>query len=195
MTTRTAMQPMNDILNGFDTRAMAQTIGALQQDRSLARFEFRAGNQWLGGGMNRSTIQGFYGAGAEDKSRSKPFTYINGEPAVLLGQNEGANPGEFLLHALAGCVTTTTVLHAAARGIRIESMSSEVVGDLDLQGLLDLDPAVRPGYRQITMKLEIEADCSDAELDDLLKFVHGHSPVCDTVCRPVPVILERVKRK
>jgi uncharacterized OsmC-like protein len=194
MTAETVTQPATDIFNGFDTRAMAQTIGALRQNRALARFEFRAGNQWLGGGMNRSTIQGFFGAGAEDHSRGKPFTYINGEPPDQLGHNEGANPGEFMLHALAGCITTTTILHAAARGIRIESMSSEVVGDLDLQGLLALDPAVRAGYRQITMKVDIEADCTDAELDDLLSFVHGHSPMCDTVCRPVPVVLERVKR-
>jgi uncharacterized OsmC-like protein len=111
----------------------------------------------------------------------------------LLGQNESANPGEFLLHALAGCITTTTVLHAAARGIRIESMTSEVSGDVDLQGLLDLDPSVPSGFRQITMTVKIDADCSDEELDQLLEFVHGHSPVCDTVCRPVPVVLKRAK--
>lgn len=195
MTTRTVRNTATDFFNGFDTQAMTQTIGALKRDKTLARFEFRAANQWLGAGMNRSSIQGFFGAGAEDTSRAKPFTFINGEPPVLLGQNESANPGEFLLHALAGCVTTTTVLHAAARGIRIESMSSEVVGDLDLQGLLDLDKSVPAGYRQITMTVDIEADCSDAELDELLRFVHGHSPVCDTVCRPVPVVLKRAERR
>ena len=194
MTTPASKQTTADSFNGFDTRAMTQTIDAITGNRALARFEFRAANQWLGGGMNRSTIQGFFGAGAEDKSRSVPFKYINGEPPVLLGQNEGANPGEFLLHALAGCITTTTVLHAAARGIRIESMSSEVVGDVDLQGLLDLDPSVPAGFRQITMTVDIEADCSDAQLDELLEFVHGHSPVGDTVCRPVPVVLKRAKR-
>jgi uncharacterized OsmC-like protein len=194
MTPQAVKKPANDSFNGFDTRAMTQTIGAITQNRTLARFEFRAANQWLGGGMNRSTIQGFFGAGAEDKSRAEPFKYINGEPPVLLGHNEGANPGEFLLHALAGCVTTTTILHAAARGIRIESMSSELIGDIDLQGLLALDKSVPASFRKITMKVDIEADCSDAELDELLNFVHAHSPVCDTVCRPVPVVLERVKR-
>lgn len=190
MTTQTA-EPQR--LNGFEVKAMKQTIDALTQDRTLARFEFRAANEWLGGGMNRSTIQGFFGAGAEDRSRTLPFAYTSGEPPVLLGSNESANPGEFLLHALAGCVTTTTVLHAAARGITIRSMTSVVVGDIDLQGLLALDPAVPVGYRQITMKVDIKADCSDAELDELLEFVHGHSPVCDTIRRPVPVVLERLK--
>ena len=93
---------------------------------------------------------------------------------------------EFLLHALAGCVTTTTVLHAAVRGIRIESISTKLSGRIDLQGLLDLDPAVPAGYESI------EADCTDEELDELLKIAEGHSPVCNTVCRPVPVMLRRV---
>jgi uncharacterized OsmC-like protein len=194
MTTQAAKQPSNDRLNGLDTQAMVQTVDALKSDRTLAKFEFRASNKWIDGVENRSSIQGFFGAGAEDKSRSKPFTITSGEPPVLLGANQGANPGEFLLHALAGCVTTTTVLHAAARGIRIESISTELSGDIDLQGLLDLDKSVPAGYGQITMKMDIKADCGDAELDDLLKFVHGHSPVCDTVCRPVPVVIERVRR-
>jgi uncharacterized OsmC-like protein len=194
MTSQTAKQISNDRLNGIDTQAMTQIVGALQRDRSLAKFEFRASNKWLGGSVNRSTIQGFFGAGGEDKSRSTPFTYTNDEPPLLLGNNAGANPGEFLLHALAGCVTTTTVLHAVARGIAIESISTELRGDIDLQGLLDLDKSVRPGYEKITLNMDIKADCSDAELDDLLTFVHGHSPVCDTICRPVPVVIERVRR-
>lgn len=191
MSSQTA-KTRDQTLNGFDTRALGQTIDALQRNRALARFEFRAANQWLGGGMNRSTIQGFFGAGVEDKSRAQPFKVIAGEPPVLLGQNEGPNPGEYLLHAIAGCVTTTTVLHAAARGIRIESMSSEVSGDVDAQGLLDFDKSVPAGFRQITMRVKIEADCSDSELDELLAFVRTHSPVMDTVTRPVPVTLERV---
>jgi uncharacterized OsmC-like protein len=181
-------------LNGLDTHALTQTVDALKRDKTLARFEFRASNRWIGGGENRSTIQGFFGAGVEDSSRKEPFTFTNGEPPVLLGANEGANPVEFLLHALVGCVTTTTVLHAAARGIRIDSIATELTGDIDLQGLLDLDKAVPAGYEQITMKVDIRADCSDAVLDELLQFAHGHSPVCNTVCRPVPVVIERVRR-
>ena len=181
-------------LNGLDTQALVQTVDALKRDRTLAKFEFRAGNSWVGGAENRSTIQGFFGAGAEDTSRSKPFAFTNGEPPILLGDNEGANPVEFLLHALAGCVTTTTVLHATARGIHIESISTELSGRIDLQGLLDLDKTVPAGYEQITMKMDIKADCSDAALDELLQFAHGHSPVCNTVCRPVPVVIQRVRR-
>lgn len=180
-------------LNGLDLDAMSATVGALKGDPALARFEFRARNRWIGGGENRSTIRDFYGAGAEDASRSGPFVFTNGEPPVLLGHNEGANPVEFLLHALAGCVTTTTVLHAAARGIRIESMSTELEGDIDLQGLLALDDGVPAGYREIRIRVSIEADCSDEEIDALLGFAQQHSPVCNTVCRPVPVVIKRVR--
>jgi uncharacterized OsmC-like protein len=179
-------------VNGLDVQAAMDTIAALKADKSLAQFQFRARNTWISGGENRSTIRDFYGAGQEDTSRSEPFVFTNGEPPVLLGNNEGANPVEFLLHALAGCVTTTFVLHAMARGITIRKLSTELEGNIDLQGLLALDETVPAGYEQINIRMHVEADCSDKELDDLLAFAWQHSPVCNTVCRPVPVIVERV---
>ena len=112
---------------------------------------------------------------------------VNSIPAV--------DPVEFLLHALAGCVTTTFVLHAAARGIRIESISTEMEGDLDLRGLLGLDDSVNPGYEQIRIKMDIQADCTAEQLDDLLAYTQAHSPVCNTVCRPVPVVVERAAKR
>ncbi|HET9266258.1 MAG TPA: OsmC family protein [Vicinamibacterales bacterium] len=192
-TTLTPAQSKTE-LNGLDTQKMVETVAALKANPILAQFEFRARNCWISGGENRSTIKDFYAAGAEDASRPEAFEFTNGEPPVLLGHNEGANPVEFLLHALAGCVTTTTVLHAAARGIEIESMSTRLVGNIDLQGLLALSE-VQPGYKQIRIEVDIKAvNASDEELDDLLGFAQAHSPVCNTVCRPVPVILERVTR-
>jgi uncharacterized OsmC-like protein len=178
-------------MNGLDVQAAMDTIGAIKADPSLARFQFRARNTWVNGGENRSTIRGFYGAGREDDSRTTAFEFTNGEPPVLLGNNEGANPVEFLLHALAGCVTTTFVLHAAARGIAIRELSTRLEGDLDLRGLLGLDDSVSPGYEQIRIEMKVKADCSDEELDDLLAYTQQHSPVCNTVCRPVPVMIER----
>jgi uncharacterized OsmC-like protein len=178
-------------INGLDIAAMSATVQAIRNAPALGRFEFRARNTWISGGENRSTIRDFYGAGREDDSRSEPFVFTNGEPPVLLGANEGANPVEYLLHALAGCVTTTTVLHAAARGITISRLATTLVGTLDVQGLLALDAKVPAGYEQIRIEMDIEADCSDEELDELLSFARQHSPVCNTVCRPVPVVLER----
>ena len=179
--------------NGLNIEQMGQTVEALKNDPSLAQFEFRARNQWISGGENRSSIKGFYGAGAEDTSRTVPFVFTNGEPPVLLGNNEGANPVEYLLHALAGCVTTTTVLHATARGIHIRRLSTELVGEMDLQGLLALDDSAPVGYKSIRIRMDIETDASDEEIDELLSFAEAHSPVCNTVCRPVPVTVERIR--
>lgn len=180
-----------NIVNGLDVNAAMSTIAAIKSDPQLAKFQFRARNHWITGGENRSTIRDFWGAGAEDTSRTEDFVFTNGEPPVLLGNNEGANPVEFLLHALAGCVTTTTVLHAAAKGITIFELSTELEGEIDVQGLLGLDKTVSPGYQQIRIKMHIVADCSDEELDELLGIAQNHSPVCTTVCRPVPVTIER----
>jgi len=181
-------------LNGLNMSALVATLAAVKDNPSLGRFEFRARNRWISGGENRSTIKEFYGAGREDDSRAEPFVFTNGEPPVLLGTNEGANPVEYLLHALAGCVTTTTVLHAAARGIRIQRLSTEIVGTLDVQGLLALDANVPAGYEAIRIAMDIEADCTERELEELLRFAQEHSPVCNTVCRPVPVRVERLWR-
>jgi uncharacterized OsmC-like protein len=191
MSSQSALIQKPTVLNGLDVDAAVATIAAIKADRSLAKFQFRARNTWITGGENRSVIRDFYGAGQEDTSRMSPFEFINGEPPVLLGKNEGANPVEFLLHALAGCVTTTFVLHAMARGIAIEELSTELAGDLDLQGLLGLDDSVSPGYEQIRIMMHVKADCSDEALDELLAYAQQHSPVCNTVCRPVPVIVER----
>jgi uncharacterized OsmC-like protein len=195
MSIQNAVAEDTTYINGIDVQQATDTIAALRADPDLARFQFRARNNWINGGENHSTIRDFYGAGQEDTSRTTSFEFINGEPPVLLGNNEGANPVEFLLHALAGCVTTTFVLHAMARGIQIEKLSTELQGEIDLQGLLGLDDSVSAGYEQINIRMYVEADCPDEEIDDLLSYAQQHSPVCNTVCRPVPVVIERADQR
>ena len=179
-------------LNGMDVDQAMATIRAISDDPEIARFRFRARNRWITGGENRSTIKDFYGAKAQDTSRAEAWEFTNGEPPVLLGHNEGANPVEFLLHALAGCVTTTFVLHAMARGIKVNALSTELEGDIDLHGLLGMNDAVNPGYEEIRIRMHVDADCSDEALADLMAYAQAHSPVCNTVCRPVPVKIDRV---
>lgn len=179
------------VVNGLDVGKAIATIQAIQADPDIAAFRFRARNTWIGGGVNRSVIKDFYGGKAEDASRSQGWEFTNGEPPILLGENEGANPVEFLLHALAGCITTTFVLHAAARGVVIRSLSTELEGDIDVRGLLALDSTF-PGYREVRVRMRVDAACSEAELDDLMAVAAAHSPVCNTICRPVPVVVERV---
>ncbi len=177
-------------INGVDVERMGATVQAVQHDASLAAFQFRATNRWITGGHNRSTIQSFYGAGQEDTVRTKPFVLDADEPPVLLGEDHGANPAEYVLHALAACLTTSLVYHAAARGIRIESVDSTLEGDLDLQGFLGLSDTVRRGYKQIRVDFTIKTDASAEQLQELTKF----SPVHDIVSNPVPVSISIVTK-
>jgi uncharacterized OsmC-like protein len=170
-------------MNGVDVDALQSTIAAVAADSSLARFQFRAKNRWLDGGHNRSTIQGFYGAGQEDATRLEPFVLGNAEPPMLLGRDEAANPVEYVLHALIGCLTTTTVYHAAARGIAIEAVSSEIEGDLDLRGFLGLSDKVRKGFHQVRVTMRVKTQADAETLTALSKF----SPVYDIVSKSLPV--------
>ena len=147
--------------------------------------------QWGRESINHQGL--LYGALKEDDSREEPFVLYKRRTAGLLGNNEGANPVEFLLHGLAGCVTTTFILHASARGVKVHELSTELDGDIDLNGLLGLDDTVTPGYQQIRIKMHVKADCSDEELEDLIATAKRRSPVCNTVLRPVPVNIERAK--
>jgi uncharacterized OsmC-like protein len=173
---------INTVVNGVDVERMGATVQAVQQNPTLATFQFRAANRWITG-HNRSTIQSFYGAGQEDAVRTQPFVLDADEPPVLLGEDHGANPVEYVLHALAACLTTSLVYHAAARGIRIESVESRLEGDLDLRGFLGLSDTVRRGYRQIRVHFAIKSDAPAEQLKELTTF----SPVHDIVSNPVPV--------
>ena len=139
-------QVLDRTRNGVDTQQMYGTLDAIKADPSLARFQFRAQNRWIDGAHNRSTIQGFYGAGQEDASRTQSFSLDAGEPAVLLGSDTGPNPAEALLHALAACLTTSLVYVAAARKVRLTEVESTLEGEMDVRGCLGLDDEVRNGF-------------------------------------------------
>lgn len=178
-------------LNGFSMADITGTVHAIQANPEIAQFEFRVKNKWIKGGHNRSHIQGFYGGGQEDLSRKKPFVYDNSEPPILLGNNEGANPVEYILHGLAGCMTTTMVLHAAANGIEVESVESSLEGDLDVQGFLGLNEQVRNGYQRIRVTFKIEGNLTEDQKMKLQAFVRK-SPVFDIVTNQVPVEVSMV---
>jgi uncharacterized OsmC-like protein len=173
--------------NGLSTEQLYKTVDAIKANPRIARFQFRNRNRWLGGGLNRSTIQDFYGAGQEDSSRTSPFVFDNDEPPVLLGENRGANPVEFVLHALAGCLTTSLVLHAAARGIQLQGVESRFEGDLDVRGLLGLSDDVRNGYEKIRVTFKVKGDAPQETLEELVRLAQARSPVFDIVTHGVPV--------
>ena len=185
-TARGAVSVLSNQVNGVTVEDLSNTINAIKATPSIAKFKFRIRNQWVDGGRNSSTADGFYGAGQE-QSRPKPFVLEADEPSVLLGKDTAANPVEHLLHALASCLTTSMVYHAAARGIEIEEVESSLEGDLDLRGFLDLDKNVRNGYQGIRVNFKIKADVPDAKLQELGQLGSGHSPVFDSLTRGVPV--------
>ena len=176
--------------NGVAVDKLLETVEVVKKDASIAEFRFRAKNKWVDGSLNRTEIKAFYGAGQEDTLRTEPFILTNDEAPVLLGTDKGPNPVEYLLSALAGCMTTTIAYHAAARGIEIQEIESELEGELDLRGFLKLDSTIRPGFRQITARFKIKSDASP----ELLKELAEGSPVYDMVCNPVPVKLTVEKK-
>ena len=173
-------------VNGVAVDDLFNTIDAIKATPAIAKFKFRIRNQWVDAGQNCSTADTFYGAGQE-QSRPKPFVLEADEPPVLLGKDSGANPVEHLLHALASCLTTSMVYHAAARGIHIEEVESSLEGDIDLHGFLALDKKVRNGYQGIRVNFKIKADVPDEKLQEIGQLGPGHSPVFESLTNGVPV--------
>ena len=178
------------ILNGVDVDAVAGLIEAVKEKPDLAESKFRANNEWIDGGHNRTTVTGFYGAGQEI-SHAQPFVLDADEPPILAGHDKGANPVEHLLNALASCMTTTMVYHAAVRGIKLEEVESEYEGDIDLKGFLAISDKVRPGYKEIRVKFKVKTDAENVER---LKALSRLSPVYDVVSKGTRVKVQIEKK-
>jgi uncharacterized OsmC-like protein len=161
----------------------------VREHPELARFQFRATNSWVSGTHNRSTIDGYYGAGQE-MDRAGGFTFDADHPPVLTGSDNGPTPVEFLLHALAACLTAGLVNIAAARGITLTSVSSTVAGDIDLLGILGLDPDVRNGYRGISVVMTVAGDAPAEQLAGLVERSRRRSAVFDVLTNGTAVDIE-----
>jgi len=173
-------------INGVDIETLMGTVDAIKKDPGLGACRFRANNTWLGGNHNRSTVTGFFGA-RQEIAHKQTFTMDADEPAILAGNDEGANPVEHLLHALASCLTTSMVAHAAVRGIEIEELESSLEGDIDLRGFLGLDMTVPKGYTEIRATFRVKARPEDLDrIRDLARF----SPVFNTITRGARVAVD-----
>jgi uncharacterized OsmC-like protein len=164
----------------------------IQENPSLAEFRFCIANRWLGGGYNRTTVKACHGAGQDFPEREGKFTMDADEPEILLSGDQAANPVEHLLHALVSCVTSTAIYHAAARHIPVDSVESELVGDIDLRGFLGLDSAVPKGYRPVTMRMRIGGDLSEEKKQEVMQLGCTYSPVFNSVSPGVPIAVELV---
>ena len=191
MKSKQAQADTNDlVINGIHMATLQETVHAIEQEPDLGQSKFRARNTWLGGNHNRTTITSFYGA-KQEIAHKQPFELLADEPPILAGGDNGANPVEHLLNALAACVTTSMVAHAAVRGIHIEELESELEGDIDLRGFLGLSRDVPKGFTDIRVNFKVKADVDNMER---LKRLTAYSPVFNTITQGANVTI-KVERK
>ena len=188
-TDMTAAETGGAMRNGVDTATLFATLDAVKQAPQAARFQFRARNQWVSGTHNRTTIADYYGVG-EERAHERTFVFDADHPAVLVGKDHGPTPAEFVLQALAACLTAGLANIAAARNITLTEVRSTVAGDIDLNGILGLDPAVRNGYQQITVRFTIKGDAPAEKLREIVEQSRARSAVYDVVTNGVPVTIE-----
>ncbi|NIM69463.1 MAG: OsmC family peroxiredoxin [Xanthomonadales bacterium] len=170
-------------VNGVDLDVLFATVQAIAEDPALGKSRFRARNQWVGGSRNTTRVEGFY-AGGEERRHQQTFAMEADEPPLLAGADRAPNPVEHLLHALASCVTTSIVAHAAVKGIEIDALEAELEGDIDLNGFLGLDAEAPKGYTDIRVNYRVKT--SEENLRRLQQLVQ-FSPVYNTLVNGVNV--------
>ncbi|MFF0269898.1 OsmC family protein [Kribbella sp. NPDC004536] len=176
-------------LNGVDVPTLFATLDAVKANPEIAKFQFRVANQWVSGTHNRGTINGYYGAGQEHQ-RSGDFTFDADHPPVLVGNDNGPTPAEHLLHALGACLTSGLANIAAARGIELGEVTSTVEGDINLLGILGLDPSVRNGYEAVRVVFHVKGEAEAEKLAALVDQSRARSAVYDVMTNGVPVSIE-----
>jgi uncharacterized OsmC-like protein len=182
MTTDTAHR------NGVDTATLFATLDAVKQMPAAAHFQFRAHNQWVEGTHSRGSISDFFGVG-EERSHEREFVFDADHPAVLVGRDNGPTPVEFVLHALAACLTAGIANIASARKVTLTEVRSTVTGDIDLNGILGLQD-VRNGYEQVSVRFVIKGDAPEDVLRQIVEQSRQRSAVYDVITNGVPVDIE-----
>lgn len=182
-TAEQAAEQINSMVNGVNVDQLMNVIGEIATDQNYAKFQFRATNQWINGSLSRSRIKGFYAGNAEDSTRDDAFTLDADEPFIAAGQDSAPNSMEYVLHALATCLTGTLVYHASVNGIVIDSVESSYAGDMDVRGLFGMADDVRKGFNKVTVEMRVKSKASVDELTALALF----SPVYDIISKSLPV--------
>lgn len=175
-------------MNGVDTPTLFATIDVVKAQPKLALFKFRAKNRWVLGTHSQTRIEKFSGAGAEHEHRGE-HRYDADHPKVLVGADQGPTPVEFLLHALASCLTAGIANIAAARGVKLTEVESSIEGDIDLSGILGTREKVRNGYQKLKISFRIAGDAPAAKLREIVEQSRARSAVFDTLTNGVPIEL------
>jgi uncharacterized OsmC-like protein len=172
--------------NGVNVEALLGARDALTQAPEAAQFTWRASCKWLNGVHSNSTVESFFGLGQE-QHRKKAFTFDADHPEVFAAEDQGATPVEYVLVALASCLTGGIAAVAQNRGIQLRSVSATVEGGMDLQGILGIDKDVRNGFDGIKVTYNIEADATPEEIKALVAQSQKRSAVYDIITNPTNV--------
>ncbi|MEJ2206089.1 MAG: OsmC family protein [Gemmatimonadota bacterium] len=173
-------------LNGVDTPTLFATVNAVDGQRELAQFRFRAENTWQTGTHSRTSIHSFYGAGGEQE-HVREFLIDADHPKVLVAQDNAPLPVELVLASLVSCLTGGIATVAAARGVELFRVESRVEGEMDFQGILGLSDEVRNGYQGIRVDFTIKGDAPEEKLRQIVEQSKARSAVFDIVTNPTPV--------
>ena len=184
---------MNDkkVDNGVNVEALLGARDALRDAPEGAKFTWRATCKWLGGTHSRTTVNGFFGLGEEQKHRTE-FTFEADHPEVFASQDNGATPVELVLAGLASCLTAGIASVAQHRGIQLRAVTATLEGGMDIQGILGIDEDVRTGFDGIKVTYEIDADASKDDIKALVAQSQKRSAVFDIVTNPTNVTVEVV---
>lgn len=175
--------------NGVNVEALLGARQALTEAPEAARFEWRAGCDWINGTHSRSTVQSFFGLG-EEQSHRKKFVFDADHPEVFASEDNGPTPVEFVLVGLAGCLTAGIAAVAQNRKIQLRSVRATIEAGMDIQGILGIDRGVRNGFDQIKVTYEIDAEAPKAEIEAIVAQSQKRSAVFDIVTNPTDVHVE-----
>ncbi len=172
--------------NGVNLEAILGARAALTEAPPAAQFQWRGHAEWVNGTHSRTTIEDFHGLG-ETQHHRRAFVVDTDHPEIFASEDNGAAPVEMVLAGLAGCLTAGVATVAANRGIELRSVRATLEGDMDLAGILGIDPDVRNGFEQVRVSYEIDADASREELEAVVAQSQKRSAVFDALTNPTPV--------
>jgi uncharacterized OsmC-like protein len=172
--------------NGVNVDALLGAREALSKAPEAAKFTWRATCKWINGTHSRSSVQGFYGLGQEQKHKTE-FTFEADHPEIFASEDKGATPVELVLAGLASCLTAGVASVAQNRNIQLRSVTANLEGSMDIQGILGVDKDVRNGYDDITVTFDIDADAPRKDIEALVAQSQKRSAVYDIITNPTNV--------
>jgi uncharacterized OsmC-like protein len=175
--------------NGVNVEALLGARAALTEAPEAARFKWRATCSWVNGTHSHSTVQQFFGLGAEQAHKTE-FRFDADHPEIFASEDKGATPVEYVLVGLASCLTAGIAAVAQNRKIQLRSVKATLEAGMDIQGILGIDEDVRNGFDGIKVTFDIDADASKEDIAALVAQSQRRSAVFDIVTNPTNVAVE-----